>query len=108
MNKRWLPLAGGLVVLALIVLASLRSRGGGETVRVYVEKAIIRPRHVEVQVLGDTHGNVIHLYERECSIQRRHQKVIEESPSMAIDQKTRAAWDGSLDTPPLDGIRTLA
>jgi acetyl-CoA carboxylase biotin carboxylase subunit len=57
--------------------------------RVYVERAIIRPRHVEVQVLGDTHGNVIHLYERECSIQRRHQKVIEESPSLAIDQKTR-------------------
>jgi acetyl-CoA carboxylase biotin carboxylase subunit len=57
--------------------------------RVYVEKAIVRPRHVEVQVLGDTHGNVIHLYERECSIQRRHQKVIEESPSLAIDQKTR-------------------
>jgi acetyl-CoA carboxylase biotin carboxylase subunit len=59
--------------------------------RVYVEKAIIRPRHIEVQVLGDTHGNVIHLYERECSIQRRHQKVIEESPSMAIHQKTREA-----------------
>jgi acetyl-CoA carboxylase biotin carboxylase subunit len=57
--------------------------------RVYVEKAIVQPRHVEVQVLGDTHGNVIHLYERECSIQRRHQKVIEESPSLAIDQKTR-------------------
>jgi acetyl/propionyl-CoA carboxylase alpha subunit len=57
--------------------------------RVYVEKAIIRPRHVEVQVFGDTQGNVIHLYERECSIQRRHQKVIEESPSLAIDQKTR-------------------
>ncbi len=57
--------------------------------RVYVEKAIVRPRHIEVQVLGDTHGHVIHLYERECSIQRRHQKVIEESPSLAIDQKTR-------------------
>jgi acetyl-CoA carboxylase, biotin carboxylase subunit len=57
--------------------------------RVYVEKAIGRPRHVEVQVLGDTHGHVVHLYERECSIQRRHQKVIEESPSTAIDQKTR-------------------
>src|SRR5437762_11370201 len=57
--------------------------------RVYVEKAIVRPRHIEVQVLGDTHGNVVHLYERECSIQRRHQKVIEESPSTAIDQTTR-------------------
>ena len=49
----------------------------------------MRPRHVEVQVLGDTQGHVVHLYERECSIQRRHQKVIEESPSLAVDQKTR-------------------
>src|SRR2546430_3071355 len=57
--------------------------------RVYVEKAIVRPRHIEVQGLGDTHGHVVHLYERECSVQRRHQKVIEESPSTAIDQKTR-------------------
>jgi len=57
--------------------------------RMYIEKFIEKPRHVEVQVLGDTHGNIIHLYERECSIQRRHQKVIEESPSLAINQDVR-------------------
>jgi acetyl-CoA carboxylase biotin carboxylase subunit len=59
--------------------------------RIYVEKFVDKPRHVEVQVLGDTHGNVVHVYERECSIQRRHQKVIEESPSPVLDAKTREA-----------------
>jgi acetyl-CoA carboxylase biotin carboxylase subunit len=49
--------------------------------RVYLEKAIVRPRHVEIQVLGDHHGNAVHVFERECSVQRRHQKVVEESPS---------------------------
>ena len=59
--------------------------------RIFIEKFITRPRHIEIQVLADTHGNVIHLGERECSIQRRNQKVIEESPSPFIDAETRAA-----------------
>jgi acetyl-CoA carboxylase biotin carboxylase subunit len=51
---------------------------------VYLEKAIVRPRHVEIQVLGDQHGNIVHLFERDCSIQRRNQKVVEETPSPAV------------------------
>jgi propionyl-CoA carboxylase alpha chain len=58
--------------------------------RVFIEKFIVNPRHIEIQVLGDKHGNVIHLNERECSIQRRNQKVVEESPSPLLDEKTRA------------------
>ncbi len=58
--------------------------------RVFIEKFIVDPRHIEIQVLGDRHGNVIHLGERECSIQRRNQKVVEEAPSPLLDAATRA------------------
>ena len=59
--------------------------------RVFIEKYVEEPRHIEIQVLGDSHGNVVYLNERECSIQRRHQKVIEEAPSPFISDKTRKA-----------------
>src|SRR6202023_957515 len=59
--------------------------------RVFIEKFIVDPHHIEIQVLGGKHGNVIHLGERECSIQRRNQKAVEEAPSPAIDAKTREA-----------------
>jgi propionyl-CoA carboxylase alpha chain len=63
--------------------------------RIFVEKFIENPRHIEIQILADLHGNIIHLGERECSIQRRHQKVIEEAPSPFLDAATRAAMGAS-------------
>ncbi len=66
---------------------SMNAFGNSE---LYMEKYILEPRHVEFQILGDTHGNLVHLFERECSIQRRHQKLIEESPSTALDEDLRA------------------
>jgi acetyl-CoA carboxylase, biotin carboxylase subunit len=61
---------------------------------VYIEKYVVAPRHIEFQILGDQHGSVVHLGERECSIQRRHQKLLEESPSVAITEKVRRKMGG--------------
>jgi acetyl-CoA carboxylase biotin carboxylase subunit len=75
--------------------AAERARGEARTAfgndAVYLEKFLSEPRHIEVQIFGDTHGNVVHLGERECSIQRRHQKVVEERPSTLVDDQMRAA-----------------
>jgi propionyl-CoA carboxylase alpha chain len=59
--------------------------------RVFIEKFILNPRHIEIQILGDQHGNILYLNERECSIQRRHQKVVEEAPSPFVTPKMRKA-----------------
>ncbi len=59
--------------------------------RIFIEKFVTQPRHIEIQVLGDTHGNIVYLGERECSIQRRNQKVVEEAPSPFLDEETRRA-----------------
>jgi propionyl-CoA carboxylase alpha chain len=71
--------------------ASGEARSSFADDRIFIEKYIEQPRHIEIQVLGDAHGNIVYLGERECSIQRRHQKVIEEAPSPFLDAATRAA-----------------
>jgi len=80
--------AGDLVSAATRARSEARSAFGDD--RVYLERALVRPRHVEIQVMADHHGNVVHLFERECSIQRRHQKVVEESPSPLLTPDLRA------------------
>lgn len=74
-----------------IAAARREARGSFGDDTLLVERWIDRPRHIEIQVLADGHGNVVHLGERECSLQRRHQKVIEEAPSVLLDETTRAA-----------------
>ena len=77
-------------LLRLVEAASNEALAAFGVPDVYMEKFIVQPRHIEVQILGDTHGNLLHLFERECSIQRRHQKLLEESPSTALDAELRA------------------
>jgi acetyl-CoA carboxylase biotin carboxylase subunit len=73
----------------LLEAASTEAQASFGVPDVYMEKYLVQPRHIEVQVMGDTHGNLLHLFERECSIQRRHQKLLEESPSTALDAALR-------------------
>jgi propionyl-CoA carboxylase alpha chain len=88
---------GMRVVRAEAELVDALERARGEALSAFgddtllLERYVERPRHVEIQILGDTHGHVVHLHERECSIQRRHQKIVEEAPSVALDATRRKA-----------------
>jgi acetyl-CoA carboxylase biotin carboxylase subunit len=76
-------------LLAAIKQAEQEAEGAFSSGALYIEKYLERPRHVEVQIIADTHGNVVHLAERDCTLQRRYQKLVEESPSPGIDARTR-------------------
>jgi pyruvate carboxylase len=85
------PIDGEERLVDLVVTAKREAKSAFGKDDVYLEKLVRNARHVEVQILGDTHGNLLHLFERDCSIQRRHQKVIERAPAPYIDQHTRDA-----------------
>ena len=76
-------------------LAQSEARSAFGDDRVFIEKYVLGPRHIEVQILADNHGNVVHLFERECSVQRRHQKVVEEAPSAVLTPELRARMGAS-------------
>ena len=73
----------------MFILASREAEKAFNDPSVFIEKYIENPKHIEFQILGDMHGNIIHLGERECSIQRKHQKLLEEAPSPALDEELR-------------------
>ncbi len=79
--------------------AQREARNAFGDARVLIEKYVTAPRHVEIQVFGDSHGNVVHLFERDCSAQRRHQKVIEEAPAPACRQRSARPWAARRSTP---------
>ncbi len=94
-GMRWVTTPDEL--LSKASAAAEEARGATGNSALYLEKALVDPRHIEVQIMADGQGNVIHLGERECSIQRRHQKLIEETPAPNLPRETRTAiWDAAL------------